>query len=180
VIQLYGDNANDSDWLHEQGQYLIGKLAQKYPALTAQKVLDAMEEDAEKRTKPYIFYLFDAFYFCDAAQYKPRLLALLERNHLSWYDMLAATIADLQITEGLPVLRKKLRANSSINLSYQQSAVEIEEAIEILEGKLFVDPESLKPLSLTRGTSWKDDLKQNERIFYEKEGSMDDYNFSDF
>lgn len=140
-----------------------------------------MEEDAEERTNSHNFYLFDAFYFCDLARYKPRLLALLERDDLFWFEPLAATFADLQIKEGLPVLEKKLeklRGNQNKDLRPMHSAVEIEEAINILEGKLVLDPESIKPLSLTRKTSWKADLKNNERYFYENEGHSDDFSLS--
>ena len=181
VIELYEDDTYKSEWLNDQGQYLIGKLAQKYPDLTAGKVLEAMEKDAEESTKNHIYYLFDAFYFCDIAKYKARLLALLERDEISWFDMLVGTFADFQITEGLPVLKRKLeklKANPDKDIRSQHSIIEIEEAISILEGKLLVDPESIKPLSLKRETSWKDSLKNDERYFYENQGPTDDFSLA--
>ncbi|ELR71515.1 hypothetical protein C900_02578 [Fulvivirga imtechensis AK7] len=174
VIKLY-EGSWGSDWLHDQGQYLIGKLAQKYPELTSKKVLDAMEKDADNRAMPYIFYLFDVFYFCDAAIYKARLLALLERDDLSWYDTLAGTIADLQISEGLPVLKRKLK---DLQISHddewrQHNLVEVNEAIQVLEGELTLDPEFSKPLCLKREGSWKDHLIQHEHLFYDDGGYFD-------
>ncbi len=180
VIQLYEKNPRSSDWLSEQGQYLIGKLAQKYPKLTGQKVLDAMEQDADKSTKPSIFYLFDAFYFCDADQYKTRLLALLEREDLFWFEPLAATIADLQIKEALPILRrnlKKLQANNRKDIRYRHDVSEIEDAIDILEGKLAVDHDFIKPLSLKREASWKDELIKMENVFYKADDYTDNFNW---
>ncbi|CAN5237185.1 hypothetical protein BH23BAC1_BH23BAC1_36730 [soil metagenome] len=181
VIQLYEGSNRDSDWLSEQGQYLIGKLAQKYPDLTAQKVLEEMEKDVVESTKPNIFYLFDAFYFCDVAHYKQPLLTLLERDDLSWFEPLAVTIAYLQIKEGIPVLQRKiekLRAAPEKDFRYRHTVVEIEEAIDILEGRMIVDPDDLKPLSLKRKNSWKDEVKQNESHFYKDEEYKDDLNFS--
>jgi len=182
VIQLYEDNPNDSGWLREQGQYLIGKLAQKHPDLTAEKVLEAMESHAEKNSKPDIYFLFDAFYFCDIDKFKPRLLSLLERDELSWYDMLTATIADLKITEGLPILKRKLekfRTDSDENNTWSHSAIEIEEAIRILEGEIILDVDRIKPLCLKREASWKDHLKENEHLFYEDNDFSSDFYYPD-
>lgn len=75
-------NANETYWMDEQGQFLIGKLGEKYPELTTQKVLEAMEKDVDLQTKPNIFYLFDVFYFCDINIFKSRLLAFLESKSL--------------------------------------------------------------------------------------------------
>ena len=47
VIDLCKKNNNETDWLLEQAEFLIGKLAMNYPELTAAKVLDALEKDAE-------------------------------------------------------------------------------------------------------------------------------------
>ena len=180
VIQLYEENPNETDWLFEQGQYLIGKLAQRYPDLTAQKLLDAMEKDAAKNTKTSIFYLFDAFYFCDPAQYKSRLLALLERDDLSWFEPLAATVANLHIAEALPVLERKLeklQAKPEKDLRRHRSLIEVEEAIQILKGEIVLDPDTVMPLSLTREISWQEEVKRKEKDFYENEGRGDDFRF---
>lgn len=174
VIQLYEANAHDSDWLFDQGQILIGKLAQKYPDKTVEQVLEAMERDAEKSTKPYIFYLFDAFYFGDAKKYKDRLLALLKRESLPWYESLASTVAELGITEGLPILKTKLKnlrlgSEPAESERWQQYVMtEVEEAILILEGKVMLDDGDTLPLFQKRTSSWKDELERKEELFYEE------------
>ncbi|MFT6865998.1 MAG: hypothetical protein ACJA08_000825 [Cyclobacteriaceae bacterium] len=176
VTEIYAYNSNDSDWLLDQGQYFICKLAEKFPDLTATKVLGAMEKDTEEATKHYIFYLFDTFHFCDVDKYKSRLLALLERDDLSWQDALAATIAELQIKEAIPVLKeklKKLQADPDEKTWQLGSINEINEAIQILEGEKILDHDSVKPISLKRGDSWQEVLKMDEHLFYEEE----DYDF---
>ncbi|MGL1885165.1 MAG: SEC-C metal-binding domain-containing protein [Reichenbachiella sp.] len=182
VIELYEANSDDSDWLSIQGQYLIGKLAQQYPDLTTQKVLEAMEKDVDKKSMPYIFFLFDTFYFCDLDKYQARLLALLERDDLSWYDPLATTVAYLQIQEAIPILKRKLellQKGPDENAWQNGSVVEIEEAIQILEGKITTGLDSLKPLCLTRKGSWKDELKEGEEFFYEDDDLIDPFDFEE-
>lgn len=180
VIELYEDGINSSDWLNEQGQYLIGKLAEKYPGLTAEKVLVAMEKDVNKKTKPDIYFLFDAFYFADLNNYKPRLLLLLERADLYWLEPLATTIAILQIKEGLPVLQRKLEKlnlQTDKDVWHKNHVKEIKEAIKILKGEIILGHDQGKPLSLTRTDSWKDNLRENENNFYGPKGDTNNYSF---
>ena len=178
VIELYGENANRSDWLCEQGQYLIGKLAEKYPILTVAKVLEAMEKEALEPTKSSLFYLYDVFYFGHVDTYKSRLLTLLEQDNASWLTPLAAEIAQLQIKEALPILKRKLeklRTEPFKNHLQLGSVVEVEEAIRILEGELILDRGAVLPLSLQRENGWQDELKRHEHLFYDEE----DYDYSD-
>lgn len=177
VIAFYsGDNRNETDWLFEQGEYLIGKLAQKFPDTAAQKVLAVMEKDADEKSKGLLYYLFDVFYFCDIEKYKPRLIALLRRDDISWHDMLASTIGYLQIKEGLPILKEQLNANKST--WNRQHKIEIEEAIEELEKGEDLYPEVSAPLSLTRNATWKEKFSDAEEYFYDK-NYFSDYD-SDF
>lgn len=182
VIELYNENENNSDWLFEQGQVLIGKLAKKYPELTPYKVLDAMELDLEKSDKPSIYYLFDAFYFGDVESYKPRLLALLSQEQLYWYEMLASAVAYLGIKEALPILRARLEKLEQTELTTathdwnSQLMIEMEEAILILEGKIILDEEAATPLCEQR-YSWKEELEKQEFSFYEE--TFDQPNFDE-
>jgi hypothetical protein len=184
LIQLYRANENKSEWLNMQGQYLTGKLAQKYPDQTAQKVLKAMENEVVEKSDFYLPYLFDAFYFCDLEKYKSRLVAFLEGDDFYWYDPLAITIAYLQIQEALPVLKRKLEMlkTKPAKTPWQMaSIVEIKEAIQILEGELPKEElESLKPYCLTREGTWKDELKEEEASFYEDVDFEDPYDFQNF
>jgi hypothetical protein len=166
VIQLYKENDNESDLLHEQGEYLIGKLAQKYPDLTVRKVLEAMEKDIENESETYLYYLFDVFHFCEIDNYKAQLLALMEHDHTSWRDSLAATFAELQIKEGLPVLKRQLKAIRKKANVKSYETIEIEEAIEQLEKGEVFDPDIVIPLCLKR-PGWKEEFEGKEGMFYD-------------
>jgi hypothetical protein len=172
VIGLYGkDNPYATDWLHDQGQFLIGKLAQKFPDLTAQKVLAAMEKDAENKSDSLVYYLFDAFEFCDVDPYKDRLIALLKRDDIYWHDLLASTLAHLQIKEALPVLReqvKLLEPGSPGTSNYPDwRLIEITEAIEQLETGVDLYSDVSAPRCLRRTTTWREEYADAEIYFYE-------------
>lgn len=185
VITLFDiHNEHESDWLFDQGQYLIGKLAQKYPDTTTQKVLAAMEKDAEEKTDLAVYYLFDVFYFCDIDRYKDRLIALLKRIDISWHDSLASTVAFLQIKEGLPVLKeqqKLLKGKKSTKGTMDYShMIEIEEAVKQLETGENLYPDVDTPICLKRGTTWNEEFADAEKYFYatgEDEFDLDNFAF---
>jgi hypothetical protein len=182
VIGFYDlDNENATDWIHGQGQYLIGKLAQTYPDITAQKVLAAMEKDAEDKSGHAVYYLFDVFDFCNINKYKDRLIALLKRDDISWHDTLAVGVAHLQIKEGLPVLKEqhtRLKAkNPAIGTWENQHIIEIEEAIEQLETGEDLYPDVSTPLCLKRGTTWREEFADAEKHFYHDDEYFPDDNF---
>lgn len=172
VIQLYEENPRDSEWICLQGHYLIGKLAEKYPDLTTEKVLEAMEQDVKNETKPELYFLFDTFYFCDRDKFKSRLLTYLDKSELSWYLPYADVISDLHITEGLPFFKQKLAQMHEENdgsFLHHQNIIDLDYAIKVLEGKVKKKPYSIKPQCLIRTISWQEDLKMNESLFYEEE-----------
>src|SRR5690606_1615207 len=178
VIGFYSNcNVNASDWLHDQGQYLIGKLAQKYPDTTAQKVLAAMEKDAESGGNDDVYFLFDVFFFCNIDRYKDRLIALLKQEDILWHDMLASTIAYLQIKEGLPVLKEQLKRLSAKKPNKDSwdghHIIELEEAIGQLEKGEDLYPDIDTPLCLTRGTTWREEYADAEEYFYDDESFED-------
>ena len=184
VIELFEENENDSDWLYEQGQYLIGKLAELYPETAVEKLLDAMELAVENGTKPYIFFLFDVFHFAELDTYKTRLLNLLENKHMTWYDTLAATAADLKIMEALPILKNKLKQTkkqpkSQRSIFTDALITELESAIEILEGTQAYDISVYEPLSLAREASWKDEIASHELDFYLENEDYEGFSFLD-
>ena len=178
VIGFYGhDNINTTDWIQEQGQYLIGKLAQKYPDITVQKVLAAMEEDANGGGKNAVYFLFDVFDFCTIDQYKDRMVALLKRDDIEWHDALASIIAYLQIKEGLPVLKeqsKRLKAKRPEKGSWNnRHLIEIDEAIEQLETGKNLYPDVDMPMCLKRG-AWREEFADAEEHFYDNEHFAED------
>jgi hypothetical protein len=179
VIAIFEENANSSDWLHEQGNYLIGKLAQKFPDVAAQKVLDFMEKDANEEGRRAVYFLYDVFTFCDIDKYKDRLLALLKRETISWHDSLATAVSRLQIKEGLPILQeqlKRLEAKPEGRFSRDMShIIEIKEAINQLETGEVLYPEIHTPLCLKRTTTWKEEYANEEKYFYDDDDSLDDF-----
>ncbi len=179
VIGLYRDgNANETDWLDEQGEYLIGRLAQKFPDSTVQKVLAAMEKDAAVGGKDNVYFLFDVFYFCDIDKYKDRLIGLLKQDNISWHDMLASTVAYLQIKEGLPVLKEQVKRLSAKKLEEpswnEHHVIELEEAIDQLERGEDLFPDVDTPLCIRRGTTWREEYANNEQYFYDDEPFQED------
>lgn len=171
VIDFYDyDNEHATDWLHDQGQYLIGKLAQKYPDITVQKVMAAMEKDARDKSEDLVYYLFDVFDFCEIDKYKDRLIALLKQLDVSWHDVLATTVAHLQIKEGLPVLKEQLKvlgARKQEARAWDKGhMIEIEEAIRQLETGEDLYPDVDTPLCLKRGP-WREEFADAEEHFYD-------------
>jgi hypothetical protein len=173
VIALYDDELFESDWLHNQGQYLIGKLSQKYPALTVEKVLAAMEQEAEDLQGRALYFLFDVFDFGQGDHYQDRLIALLKRDETSFHHLLTSTIAHLQIKEGLPILKeqlKKFRAETPRKGTMAYAKIlDIEEAIEQLETGVDLYPDVDMPLCMSRGKTWREELADAEQDFYENE-----------
>lgn len=172
IIGFYtSDHENATDWINEQGQYLIGKLAQKYPDSTVQRVLAALESLPDDDDHGSLYFLFDVFDFCDIETYKGRLLALLERDGAYWHDMLATTISHLQIQEALPILKEQLRRfkERSPEKQFRDNGhrIEIEEAIKELEAGEELYPDVSAPLCLQRSTTWREELADAEEHFYE-------------
>lgn len=162
VVNLFKyDNVNTTDILKEQGEFLIGKLAQKYPDAVVQKVLAVLEEDATQGGWGSVYFLFDAFQFCDVDKYKGRLLKLLERDDLDWHNMVVATVAYMQIKEALPILKKQLKRRSKV--PFWQSG-EVKEAIEQLESGELLSPDLDMARCLQRG-SWRDEYADMEEYF---------------
>lgn len=178
IIGFYWpENIHRSDWLLSQGQYLIGKLAQEYPDQTVSKVLDVMEKEARDPRNRAVYFLFDAFHFCNIAPYKERLLALIKQPDISYYTSLANTLAYLDIKEALPVLNERvsgLKADNPEKGTWAYSEiVEVEEAIEQLETGVNLYPDVDEPLCLSRGTTWREEFADAEEYFYEDDLAAD-------
>ncbi|MGF1639146.1 MAG: SEC-C metal-binding domain-containing protein [Cyclobacteriaceae bacterium] len=167
VIGLCQNDELSSDLLFEQIEYLIGKLAERYPDLAASKVLEALEKEAEAGKSYNLFFLFDVFYFCDLNKYKPKLLELLKHVNMFWHDTLATTLSFLQVKEALPILKGQY-ADMKAGIYDYMFMIEIEEAIDELEAGKPLYPDINRPLSLRRGTTWKEEFEEMESEFYEE------------
>lgn len=171
VVNLYlGDNVNGTDLLSEQGEYLIGKLAERYPDAVVPKVLAVLEKDAAERRDDSVYFLFDVFHFCDADKYKGRLIRLLKRQDVNWHNMMATTVAYLQIKEALPILKKQLDRITKVPAWYRG---EVKEAIEQLETGVNLYPDVDMPRCVKRG-DWKEEYANAEEYFYDSEPLPDD------
>lgn len=172
VIQLCEENCNESQFLLEQAQYLIGKLAMQYPDLTAEKVLDAMENDTKQRTDNFLFFLFDCFYFCDISKHKERLVSLLKNHDISWHEPLVSTLSFLQVKEALPILKQQLEALQE--KEPEKNYIEYKEAIMELETGEIKYPEVEMPVCLKPRGTLREEWAPVEEEFY-----PDGYNYEE-
>ncbi len=164
VIGLYFTTDPDWDYMNEQGLFLIGKLAQKYPDEVAEKVISTLEKHLDSKSKedyPYLF-LFDFLYYIDAERYQNRLLKILAHKNLEYADMFAVHMADLQIKEAIPIIKEKLK-HKDIHFITRN---EFEYALKKLETGKDKDEEYAKPYAETRGP-WKEYYEGFEKIFYD-------------
>lgn len=165
VIGLCKSNDNESDWLLEQAEVLIGKLAMKYPDLTAAKVLDALEKDAKEGTNNSLFFLFDCFYFCELSLHKERLLSLLRNtNDIFWQEPLVSTLSFLQVKEALPILKQRLAAMQKKEPS--KNHIEYIEAIAELESGELRHRDIRLPICLRRKGTLREEWEPIENAFY--------------
>ena len=172
VISLCENDDNETDWLLEQAEFLIGKLAMNYPELTATKVLDALEKDLEEGTDHHLFFLFDCFYFADISIYKERLLLLLKNTDASWHQPLVSTLSFLQVKEALPLLKQQLAALQKSDPT--KNYIEYEEAIKELETGEILYPEVDTPICLRRKNTWREEFEPIEKGFYPGKYFFDD------
>jgi uncharacterized protein YchJ len=170
VIRLFTSTDDDWDFLNEQGEYLLGKLAQKYPDLVMKKVTEAIDKIISQKSHfPYLF-LFDAFYFADSEKYKDWFLKTLKNPDLYWLDPYAVHIADMQIKEAAPIM-KEILEKREIDIITQR---ELKGAIEQIETEVSEYPEMSVAWCDSR-ESLKEHYKKFENRFMEKEGDEDDY-----
>ena len=173
VIGLSTTTDNDWDFLSEQGLYLLGKLAQKYPDLVMKKVTATIDKMIAIRSElPYLF-LFDAFYFADPNKYKSWFLKTLKNPDLYWLDSYASNMSDLQIKEAAPIMKEILDKKDVDTFTKRN----LEEAIEQIATRRNKYPEISKPYCEKRG-EWKEHYKDFEDRFMEPE--EDDYADEDY
>ena len=162
VINLFTTEEEDWDFLNEQGHFLVGLLAQKYPDVFAEKALNAIAKVLEKKAfTPYLF-LFDFVYFIDVNRYKERLLNLLAQKDMDYVDAFAMHIADIQLKEAIPVI-KEIRQRKNLDVITRN---ELKFVLEKLETDKHEDEEYAKPYVELRGP-WKAHYKPLAKIFYD-------------
>ena len=86
----------DWDLLDEEGLFLVGMLAEKYPELVSY-FLDAIEKQVlQKSNAPYLF-LFDAIYYANNEVHGEQLNRLLRHQDTGWKTLLAVHIAEARL-----------------------------------------------------------------------------------
>jgi len=169
IINLFTTTGDDWDFLNEQGEYLLGKLTQKYPDMVMEKVIRAIDRMISEQSKfPYLF-LFDAFYFANVEKYKDWFLKTLKNPNLYWLDPYIMHMGDLQIKEAVPVI-KELLNSKNIDIFTER---ELKGAIEQIERGTNEYSESSMPYCESRG-EWKEHYKACENRFTKSEED-DDY-----
>lgn len=182
VIKLFTSTVGDWDFLNEQGQYLLVKLAEKFPEVTVEKVVTAIEQQVKRDSSfPYLF-LYDILFYADLEKYRNRILAILAHPDNFWRDSLAAHVAHLQIKEAIPILQQLIERKKNNEEKYSEvSLYELESAVEqLLSGKVEF-PENSKPFFKDR-KYWREYYKAVEHCFAEdtedefEEDEMEDFN----
>ena len=163
VINLF-TTADSPDWdlLDEQGLYLVGMLADKYPE-TIEAFLDAIEKQVSKKSNaPYLF-LYDSIYFADDQTHGTHIASLLLNPDTGWKPLLAVHVAErrLQSCKGeveklhqefLPFIQK----GTNENLIRE----ELQYALELF------DDETHKPgCYFHQRDDWKSHYKSAEQLF---------------
>ncbi len=161
VVSLFTTTYDDWDFLNEQGEYLVGKLAAKYPDLMLEKVVEAINKLVKEKSELAYLFLFDAFYYADADKYKDWFLTTLKDDGLYWKDMFAHHVARLQIKEALPVIEELLKKEEG-----GHSEIEFAEALEQLETGASKYPDADRPFCQTR-SGWEKHYAAAERCFYD-------------
>lgn len=173
VIGIFTVTDDDWDFLNEQGLYLLGKLAQKYPDQVMKKVTEAIDKMISKKSKFPFLFLFDAFYFADVEKYKDWFLRTLKNPDLYWLDSYAMYMGNLQIKEVAPIMKEILGKLDERESENSFTKGELEEAIEQIETGIDKYPEVSKPYCESR-EEWKKHYKHCENRFTKSEDD-DDY-----
>lgn len=165
VINLFTTTDKDWDFLNEQGQYLLVKLAEKFPEPTIEKVVAAIEKQVKLDSKnPYLF-LFDTLFYADLEKYGKRLLAILAHPKNYWKDSFASHIAHLQIKEAIPVLQQLIENQKNNKDEFSEISLrEYEGTLEQLQNGKVKYPEFSRPYFQDR-EFWKDYYLNFEKSF---------------
>ncbi|MBM2817567.1 MAG: hypothetical protein HW401_157 [Parcubacteria group bacterium] len=161
VIMLF---SVDDDWdaMSEQGEFLIGLLSDTYPKIAVSKVMNFIDMMvAENSTSPYL-YLFDVLQKADLPKQKSWFLKTFANKNLQWDELFASLLADLGITEAIPVIKERLTKMKSNDFNRG----EYEYALE----KFAKDSSLYSSYHKTRG-DWEEHFIVFESIFFDEEKS---------
>ena len=107
IITLFTTTKDDWDAIDEQGMWLIGALAKKYPDQVIPRVMQEIDRLlAQDSDLPYLF-LFDALQFADPVNDKDWLLKVISQPS-QWQDALVIHLSTLRIQEMIPILERRI------------------------------------------------------------------------
>ena len=169
VINLFTiADAPDWDLLDEQGLFLTGMLAERYPEKVT-LFLDALEKQVDKKSNaPYLF-LYDSIYFAKDDLHALQINRLLENPNTGWKPLLAVHAAETRLSS----CRESVKKLHESFLTYTQKGTnenlireELQYALELF------DDDSHKPgCYFHQRGGWNAHYKFAEELF-EKENPM--------
>ncbi len=161
VIQLF---SNEEDWdaMSEQGEFLVGLLTDAYPKIMVSKVMNFIDTMLAKNSPSPYLYLFDVLQKADLPKQKSWFLKTFVNQNLKWDELFASLLADLGITEAVPIIKERLTKMKPTDFSRG----EYEYALE----KLAQGPSLYPPYHKTR-SDWEENFVVFESVFFEKEES---------
>ncbi|MEX0968294.1 MAG: SEC-C metal-binding domain-containing protein [Bacteroidia bacterium] len=180
VFGLYLTSPYATDFIHEQGNYLLSQLSEKYRDIVVPKVIEAAHPDS-----PYasgsIIYLYDGIQYADPAKYGAQILAVLENPDTPIRDQWAHAVANLQLKEAIPMIKAIIRKREAVKQRRGtisawwefHDIIEYKEALEKLESGESKFPAQDGPNHLNRG-DWREYYKQWEDRFYDQYEAEED------
>lgn len=173
VIDLYTQWEEDWDFLNEQGNYLVGALAEKFGDEFAAKVLDAIEISMLDKKRVPALYLHDSFYFGDFQQHKKRIYRLLHHPDYQWKIGLIMLLGDLVAhkEDSIPEIEKFIQTPPGKEVTPQEQEQLLAEAkysLAILRGE-----DGMKPHlpHYRERFAWKEHYKSFEQQFGVEKGA---------
>ena len=166
VFDLFTTTADDDwDFLNEQGMFLVGKLAQKYPNKVIPVFTKTVDGLMSKNSKLPYLYLFEVIYYMDLEDERQKswiLKNLKKRGY--WEDSFVNHVADIQFKEAIPIIESIISEIDPNNHSIREYRFALE---QLKKGKAEY-PHLSRPYPEKRG-DWEAHYKGLEHRFYDQD-----------
>lgn len=163
VISLYTTSRNDGDFLNDQGMFVLGQLAKKYPKIVMEKVVWVVDYLIKKQSDLAYLFLFDVFCYADVRKYKQWFLTTLQKDFI-WRESFVGHLSDLRIKESVPIIKNLLA-----KIDNQHERIEFKAALEDLETKNGIYSEYIRRPYFKKRGNWYKHYKSHEATFYDNE-----------
>ena len=166
VINLFTTpDSPDWDLLDEQGLFLVGMLAERYPETIA-NFLDAIEKQVVKKSNaPYLF-LYDCIYFAKDEIHSKQISRLLRNPNTGWKPLLAVHVAEMRLNSCRNDVKSLLEEFAPFAQKGTNENLIREELQYALE--LFDDETHTPACYFQQRGNWKAHYKNAEAIFAEE------------